>query len=744
MPPAAVVGLSRAVDRLGGRVLTRPEANLRPDGQMAEFSTEELEKFAEAIRLLKLYRRAEMETGDGKDLIEQLYVDPLPHDHVLKQIRQPTTTFIVGRKGTGKSTVFLRARKSLLAQKDSIAAYVDIKTVFESARVDPALATALGETDGALSDAALDQLLLLTTFLRAVVVGIRDDLRAQLDSSWKSRAREAFTGDYGDLERRLDEFLVALERPDFVNVQAIRTPSVRQRDQKAHAADIGTGVQATATGPSASLTASKKSSSEAELESQYSDVLLRNIDVRMLIAGLKALLQPLGIRHLYVFLDDFSELPEDAMRTVVDVLIAPLNNWSEELVKFKIAAYPGRIYYGNLDKSKLDEITLDLHSIYGQSGVASMEEKSSEFTKRLVERRLRYFGLDPNRFLDVGRDAQLWDTLFQASMGNPRTLGYILFFAHESHLLYGKRITGQGVRDAAKRYYEEKLEPYFAMGAFLHESFDERSTIFSLKELLEQIVTRARSLRSKDSASIFQSIEGRHPTSHFNVSPWFEALLSTLELNFFLTKYFVMSNRDGQRVTVYALNFGLCEKYTIAFGRPTKSREQRLYFVERVFDYNPILQSYVSTNQEIQCDHCEAVFDSSELDSLKKYHMLCPSCREGTCVVTNIAKKYSDLVDRVSSEQLLPGTELGILRSLDSEARPLYAGEIAGELDVSHQLIGWRAKRLDEQNLIIREAAKGNRRTYKLTNDARRIYFDDRAAWGLQLTEPSEEEAPNS
>lgn len=702
---------------------------------MADFNTEELEKFTEAIRLLKLYRRAEMETLDGKDLIEQLYVDPLPHDHVLKQIRQPTTTFIVGRKGTGKSTVFLRARKSLLAQKEVIAAYVDIKTVFESSRVDPTLASALSSTDGALSDAALDQLLLLTTFLKAVVVGIRDDLRAQLNSSWRTRLREAFTGDYNDLEKKLDEFLMELEGPNFVNVQGIRTASVRQRDQNGSSIGIQTGTKVAATGPTANLSTSAKASAESESESEYSDVLLRSIDVRRLITGLKSLLQPLGIKHLYVFLDDFSELPEDAMRSVVDVLVAPLNNWSEELVKFKIAAYPGRIYYGHLDKSKIDEITLDLHSIYGQSGVASMEEKSSEFTKRLVERRLHHFGLDPARFMDFGRDSQLWDTLFQASMGNPRTLGYILFFAHESQLLYGRRITVQGVRDAAKRYYEEKLEPYFAMGAFLHESFDERSTIFSLKELLEQIVARARSLRSKESASIFQSIDGRHPTSHFNVNPSFETLLSTLELNFFVTKYFVMSNRDGLRVSIYALNFGLCEKYNIAFGRPTKSREQRLYFVERVFDYNPILQAYVSTNQEIQCDSCGAVFDSSELDSLKKYHMLCPACRQGACVVTNIAKKYSDVVARVASEQLLPETELGILRSLDSEARPLYAGEIAGELDVSHQLIGWRAKRLDEQNLIVREAAKGGRRTYKLSTDARRIYFDDRAAWGLQLSD---------
>jgi DNA-binding MarR family transcriptional regulator len=318
-------------------------------------------------------------------------------------------------------------------------------------------------------------------------------------------------------------------------------------------------------------------------------------------------------------------------------------------------------------------------------------------------------------------------------MGNPRILGYILYFAYESHLLYGRKITAQAIRDAAKRYYESKIEPYFNMGAFLHEVFGERSTIFSLKELLEAIVARAKELRSKDDSSVFRSIEGRPPTSHFNVDPAFDALLSTLELNFFLTKYFVMSNRDGKRVSIYALNLGLCEKYSITFGRPDKkTREQRLYFVERVFDYNPILQAYVSSNQEIECDACGTVFDAEDLEFLKRYGMSCPSCKMGTCVVTNTAKKYADLVDRVSSEQLLPATELGILRSLDSESTPLVAGDIAGELDVSHQLVGRRAKKLDEQKLISRTMV-GARREYELTDTARAAYFSDRASWSLQL-----------
>lgn len=99
-----------------------------------------------------------------------------------------------------------------------------------------------------------------------------------------------------------------------------------------------------------------------------------------------------------------------------------------------------------------------------------------------------------------------------------------------------------------------------------------------------------------------------------------------------------MSNRDGKRVSVYALNYGLCEKYSIEFGRSKDTREQRLYFVERVFDYNAIFQDFIASNQEIRCDKCGQVFDASDLEALKRFKMLCPECQSGRCQVTNISK----------------------------------------------------------------------------------------------------------
>ena len=62
-------------------------------------SKEELEGFRAATESLKLYRRADLNDPEhGTSLIEELYVDPLPEDDVLKTVLRPHTTLLSGGK----------------------------------------------------------------------------------------------------------------------------------------------------------------------------------------------------------------------------------------------------------------------------------------------------------------------------------------------------------------------------------------------------------------------------------------------------------------------------------------------------------------------------------------------------------------------------------------------------------------------------------------------------------------------
>lgn len=696
-----------------------------------------IREFQEAAQSLKLYRRADLHDPDqGTPLIDSLYVDPLPEDQVFRTALKAHTTFVIGRKGTGKSTIFQRLQSELRKTKHQTSAYVDIKTVFESSQVDPGLLARAHAIDTALPSAALERLLLYRAFLREVITEIKSELRKRVEASFLERLKERFTGSLNELFGGLDALLDEAGDDRFVNVLGVYAVDTRAKDG-ASSKDKSTSSLSVAASSSPEVRIGEDSAESSEWnkekELRYSEILLRAINIKDLIIRLKEILEPLGIRNLYILVDDYSELPEDAMHVVVDVLLAPLNNWSDEFIKFKIAAYPGRTYFGAIDKTKIDEIYLDLYKLYGGSDVGRMEESATAFTKRLVESRILHFcKLPPTDFFEGDMD-EVWRQLFFSTMANPRILGYVLHYLSESRLIEGRRIGVSAIQEAAERFYDEKIEPYFTIGKFLHEAFTERASIFSLKELLESVVTRARELRAHES-EVMKKIKGRPHTSHFHIPVEYEGLFSTLELNFFLTKYFEMSDRSARKVTVFALNYGLCQKYAIRFGRPTGEREFRLYLIERVFDYTPILRAYLEKNQEIVCTKCGHKYSFDQLDALRFYGMMCKQCKQGSVRVSNLSQKYAEELRSVSKDLLLPQTELGILQTLHSEQTPLRASFIAGELDCSYQLIGRRGKQLAERGLVKRYSQQGIR-LFEIEPTAETAYFASEARDELQVGE---------
>jgi hypothetical protein len=118
----------------------------------------------------------------------------------------------------------------------------------------------------------------------------------------------------------------------------------------------------------------------------------------------------------------------------------------------------------------------------------------------------------------------------------------------------------------------------------------------------------------------------------------------------------------------------------------TGERKYRTYLFGRVFDYSPIIEEYLKTNQEIICDMCQRMFGYSQLPHIQYFGMQSPVCKAGQCRVVNLSRKYEREIRAVSADLLLPGTELGILQSLHTEKEPLTASEIAAELDCSYQL----------------------------------------------------------
>lgn len=694
-----------------------------------------LSNFHDAVQSLKLYRRAELPgQDDNAGIVEKLYVDPLPNDHVFETVLMPNTSFIIGRKGTGKSTIFQRLQYELTKDKKKTSAYVDIKTIFESSQVDGRIYAKIAAMDIALPQQEIERVLLLKAFIVSVIVEIKKELKKRTESSFWETIKDTFSGSLDELFEDLDELIEEIDVEKFISVLGVKHIRGKQLEESnySNSGKAALKLKADSNPVEFSMEGQRGSGGKDAKEINYSDILISVFDIKELLSKLKTILSNLGVRHLYILVDDFSELPEDAMKVVVDLLLAPLNNWSEEFIKLKVAAYPGRIYYGEIDKTKIDEVYLDIYKLYGSNDVSTMEDNATEFVRRLVIMRIKVYKagklLD---YFDSDVDEILRE-LFYATMGNPRIIGYLLHYCHESHLIYNRKIGVRAIQQAAKKYYEDKIESYFSLSKFLHESFGEKSSIYGLKELLEMLVVRAKELRTH-SSTVFDSIQGRPPTSHFHISVSYESILHTLELNFFLTKYYEMSDRDGKKVTVYAMNYGLCQKYTLAFGRPSGQRAFRLYFVERVFDYSPLLHKYMAKNQEIICQECGFKYSIDDLDAIRWNKMKCRECAAGICEVVNLSKKYESVLRGVDKSLLLPVAELGILQTLHLGSDEMFAGDIASELDCSYQLVGRRGRYLHDKGLVSRGKNEAGRRVFAITDLAEESYFSQEDNDGLSV-----------
>jgi hypothetical protein len=332
---------------------------------------------------------------------------------------------------------------------------------------------------------------------------------------------------------------------------------------------------------------------------------------------------------------------------------------------------------------------LDIDRLYGMTDIAKVEGGGTDFVRRLVSRRLAYFcKTDLQAFLPSSRKQDIWRLLFLASSGNPRTLGSLLFYVYEAELIHNRQISPTAVENAAQRYYDEKIEADFALRQrFLQVTFEERSSFYALKQLLDSIIAKAQSQVHEPVDGFQGRIVADHPSCHFSVASEWENILETLELNFFLTRYQTTLTPGGRKVSVFALNYGLCRKHHIPFGRDTATTA---YYLTPEFDYTQLLLTHMGSSQEIRCSTCGAVFPSDQLEALRLYNMACPKCPKGVCQVRSLAGAFARQMAEEDRSAQLPETELGILLTLAASNTGLRPKEIAAELDCSYQLVARR------------------------------------------------------
>lgn len=128
---------------------------------------------------------------------------------------------------------------------------------------------------------------------------------------------------------------------------------------------------------------------------KYNRVFARIFEITSIVTEIKSILQELSMRRLFLILDDYSEIEQTSLVMFCDLIVNTLHNNSDNFVKLKISAYPGRVELGELDRQKVDIRYLDYFQLYAGDKRNEMESMAVAYTERLMDTRLKiYTGKD--------------------------------------------------------------------------------------------------------------------------------------------------------------------------------------------------------------------------------------------------------------------------------------------------------------------------------------------------------------
>lgn len=699
---------------------------------------EESEKnnFYLMVDSLKKSRRADLsDINNDDDIIEELYVDPLDSDFVLKSCLRPNTTMLIGRKGTGKSTIIARLQHEYRKDNDKLSLYIDVKTIFEQSKN---FTYDSNQYRNLITNSDLERYLIYKTFLKQIIEQIKSEVKTNTIKFFLASISKIFGPDRKTYDFELENIFNEIEKNEYIDIQILKEKNVNQATQQNTEAknssesstNLGFTPASLAGGLSEKSASSFTEGNNNSLEEKYSEILLKCFNPTVILTNIKSLLSKIGIKYIVICLDDFSEIEERAMKVFVDTIISPLNNWSDEYFKFKIAAYPGRIYLGDIDPQKIEQIRLDYYDLYQSRRVTDIQAEAQKSVKKLLTKRIQYFCKQkPEYFFDTSKSTldDYYKMLFEITSSVPRNVGWILWYAYQNSISKDQPITLRDLDLASEKYFSDSINPYFSQNKFMREPFNLKLEKYHLKELLLSIVTLSKTNKREIStleSKIFQADKDKPPTSHFYIDKNLEEIISSLELHFFITKYNEQKDQDSQNVmSFFSLNYGLCMKEDIFYGRGS----DRKYVIQRRFNYSDTIRKYISTAKQIKCQNveCNKIYSYETLESLQLFGMLCPTCRKGNCEIEHVTIEMPTVEEAIQ----IPEFDINLLNSLKIE-EPQYPSSLAQELDCTYQKVSRRSIKLKDAGLIKSEKRTldpkiGERTYYTLTEKASDIYFDE-------------------
>lgn len=320
--------------------------------------------FSELIESLKRSQRAELVDEENNSVLEELYVDPFEGNMVINNMMNDQTTLLIGRKGTGKSTIINKFQHEIRKSSNKISLYIDVRTIYsksENSNDVPPF-----NVPQAMDKSTQEKLHLYSSFIKKVIEEIKIEINKNLfekhNQSWIEKIKTFFSS---NSERKISEadFISQLNlvlseslKTNYSDITSFQQVSIvdKSNNQTTHSSgeEENYGISTESVGVDLSSSESISSLSEKSNTYNYSNILKREFNISDFADNLKGLLQKIGISKVYFCLDDCSELDKEALNVFIKTLVAPLHNVLKASLDLKFLSILKEMFYQTLIEQK--------------------------------------------------------------------------------------------------------------------------------------------------------------------------------------------------------------------------------------------------------------------------------------------------------------------------------------------------------------------------------------------------------
>lgn len=404
---------------------------------------------------------------ENNDLLHLLYVDLFEGDYFLKQALDDNHVVFKGRRGTGKSTIFLQAQNRLAKIKNVLPIYINLQSCYEEIR----------PSNMASNSEQFNVYNVYLKFFTQVLQRIEEKCKKIIP------------------DKQIDKLFREIEEGKYIDADFQRNMKITASKKN----DASLGIEVS---PDKQINGKMGISKNNTIENEHSIQEIRVFSINDILSKMKKILSKHSISKVYLFLDDFSELDLEAQRIMMDSLISPIIASYNDTFVIKLAAYPYRIYLGNIDSSKILTYSLDFYDVYEKTSnnYAMVEASGIDYIKRTIKKRISVYTngqLDADELFDTKKETleTYYKNLFYASAGIPRCLGYVLTYTYLNSINKGNSITIADINNAAKTYFNENIiVDFYNDTRFKQSFFDENKILNQMtqKKLMDDLIERAK------------------------------------------------------------------------------------------------------------------------------------------------------------------------------------------------------------------------------------------------------------